>query len=373
MKVLQLNKFYPPVHGGMEATVWALTEGLNAAGVATDVLCANRRAVTECSQAAAGYSVVRAASLGMLLSTSMAPALVSQLRRMAPGCDVIHVHMPDPMAALALRLVQPRARLVVHWHSDVVRQRYARHLYGPLQSWLLDRADAIIATSSAYADSSQALQRWRAKVSVIPIGIEAAEPPAAARVAALRARHAGRKIIFALGRMSYYKGFEVLIEAAASLPADCVVLIGGAGELLERHRAQAAALPDSGRVQLLGPVADEELGTYFAAADVFCLPSVARSEAFGVVMLEAMALGKPLVATDIAGSGVPWVNQHGVTGLNVPVSSPGALAGALTSIVHNPGSAQSFGQAARKRYEDEFTATLMTRRTLDLYRRLTAH
>ena len=356
----------------MEATVWALTEGLNAAGVATDVLCANRRAVTEHGRAAAGYEVVRAASLGLLLSTSMAPALVGQLRRMAAGRDIIHVHMPDPMAALALRLVQPRARLVVHWHSDIVRQRFARHLYGPLQTWLLDRADAIIATSSAYADSSPALQRWRAKVSVIPIGIEAAAPPATARVAALRASFPGKKIVFALGRMSYYKGFDVLIEAAARLPEDCVVLIGGAGELLERHRVLAAALPGGGRVQMLGPVADDELATYFAAADVFCLPSVARSEAFGVVMLEAMALGKPLVATEIAGSGVPWVNQHGLTGLNVPVSSPEALAGALTSIVHNPGLAQIFGQAARKRYEDEFTATLMTRRTIDFYQRLMA-
>jgi len=371
MRVLQLTKFYPPVHGGMEATVWALTEGLNAAGVPTDVLCANQRPVTDCESAPAGYRIVRAASLGMLLSTSMAPAMVGQLRELAGGRDVIHVHMPDPMAALALRLVQPRAHLVVHWHSDIVRQRMSRRLYEPLQRWMLDRADAIVATSENYAGSSPVLQRWRSKVTVIPIGIgDGSGRSSGKRVAALRTFHSGKKIVFALGRMTYYKGFDALIDAAALLPDDCVVVIAGGGALLDRFRARVVALRLDHRVHLPGPLSANDLSDHFAAADVFCLPSTERAEAFGVVMLEAMAAGLPVVATDIAGSGVPWVNVDGVTGYNVPVGSPAELAEALWRLLHNPGLAGLFGQAARQRYLDQFTDTVMTRRTIDLYRRL---
>ena len=147
------------------------------------------------------------------------------------------------MAALALRLVQPRALVVVHWHSDIVRQRMSRRLYEPLQRWMLDRADAIVATSENYAGSSPVLQRWRSKVTVIPIGIgDGSGRSSGKRVAALRTFHSGKKIVFALGRMTYYKGFDALIDAAALLPDDCVVVIAGGGALLDRFRARVVAL-----------------------------------------------------------------------------------------------------------------------------------
>ncbi len=369
MRVLQVSKFYPPVMGGIESVAWELTEGLNRAGVSTDVLCSNQSAVSAEDEVATGYRVRRAASLGMFLSTSIAPSMAWHLRRMSAGRDLVHLHMPDPMAAAAYWLARPRGKLVVHWHSDVIRQRWALKLYEPLQAWILCRADAVIATSEAYAAASVPLQPWRNKVAVVPIGISDEEGRVVpAKVAAVRQLAHGRRIVFALGRMTYYKGFDVLIDAAAGLADDCAVLIGGDGELLEHYRQIVRSRGLSGRVQLLGHVHDDDLPSLFQACDVFCMPSTVRAEAYGVAMVEAMVMGKPIVASDIAGSGVPWVNVHGTTGLNVPVRDGRALAEALSTLLHDKALRDRCGVAARERYLREFNAERMTRRTLELYR-----
>jgi len=167
--------------------------------------------------------------------------------------------------------------------------------------------------------------------------------------------------------MTYYKGFDVLIEAAAALPEDCVVLIGGDGPLLEQFRAMVVARGLADKVHLLGHVPDHELESHFEACDIFCMSSTVRAEAYGVAMLEAMMMGKPAVASDIAGSGVPWVNRHGETGLNVPAGDAAALAGALRRLVDDEPLRRRMGTEARKRYEDHFTAATMSAHVLELY------
>jgi glycosyltransferase involved in cell wall biosynthesis len=371
MRVLQISKFYPPVMGGIESVAWELTEGLNRAGVATDVLCSNQVGRTSRERTPLGYAVTRAASWGTMLSTSIAPAMLHQLRRARRAYDVVHVHMPDPMAAAAIWAARPLGALVVHWHSDVIRQRKALMLYEPLQRWLLARADAVVATSEPYAQASSALQSWRNKVEVIPVGISDTHALACSvKARALRQRFRGRRIVFALGRMTYYKGFDVLIEAAAALPDDCVVLIGGEGELLEHYRSTVARRGLAGKVHLLGHINDDDLPSHFGACDVYCMPSTLRAEAYGVAMVEAMVMAKPIVATDIPGSGVPWVNLHGRTGFNVPVGQAQPLAAALLTILSDADLRQRLGAASRQRFLAEFHAATMTRRFLDLYRRL---
>jgi rhamnosyl/mannosyltransferase len=370
---LQLGKFYPPVRGGIETTTRQLVEGLVARNVPTDVLVAHTRPHTERVRDAAGHEIVRVASFGQWLSVSVAPRLPLELRAMAERYDIIHVHMPDPLAALALWRVRPRARVVLHWHSDVVRQRQALRLYAPLQRWLLERADAVIATSKPYLEASVALAPWRDKVRVLPLGI--ADPMLAvdqSRVQALRAEHGGRRLVSALGRMTYYKGFEHLIDAAALLPDDVRVLIAGAGPGLAacRDRVRARGLQD--RLVLLGDIDDAEVPALMAASELFCLPSTERAEAFGLAMLEAMALARPVVCTRIEGSGVPWLNRHGETGLVVPPSDVGALAAALNRLLADKALATRLGAGARARYEGGFKAEHMVHATLDLYRQLLA-
>jgi len=164
----------------------------------------------------------------------------------------------------------------------------------------------------------------------------------------------------------------VLVQAARGLPDDCGVVIGGHGERLEALRQQVAEQGLADRVHLPGHIPDDELPSYFAACDVFCMPSTLRAEAYGVAMVEAMAVGRPVVASDIAGSGVPWVNQHGRTGLNVPVGDPSALATALSGLLADDDLRQQLASGARRRYEEEFGAARMTQRVLALYRELLA-
>lgn len=371
MKVLHISKFFPPVMGGIESVAFELAEGMNRQGHRADVLCANTQRSTRVDTAALGYTITRAGSLGTALSTSIAPALAWQARRLCCDYDVIHVQMPDPMAALALWLARPPGKIVVHWQSDVVNQRRALKLYAPLQRWLLQRADAIIATTPPYAESSPWLQPWKHKIEVIPLGISDTRPvDIDVRTARLRHGFGAKRLVFSLGRMIYYKGFDVLIDAAARLSDDCLVVVGGGGELLEPYRRQVAARGLSHKIRFVGRIADDDIAAHFMAADVFCLASTVRAEAFGVVLLEAMALGRPLVATDIPGSGVPWVNVDGVTGLTVPVGDSAALAAALERLLHDPNLARRMGAAARQRFLEHFTAQGMVTRTLDLYRRL---
>ncbi|MED5619494.1 glycosyltransferase [Ideonella sp. BN130291] len=370
MKILQVCKFYPPVPGGMETVAWEITEGLRRRGIDVAVLCAGLERHTYEERAVSGYRIVRAGAWTRVLSTSVAPAMPGLLRSMSRSADIVHVHMPDPMAALSLWLARPQGRVVVHWHSDVVRQKRALQLYRPLQSWVLRRADAIVATSNAYAETSPWLQAWTNKTVVIPIGISAAPSPDPEAVERIRKRFGHRKIVFSLGRMTYYKGFDVLLRAATALPDDCVIIIGGGGELLASYREAAMSRGLADKVSFVGYIASQDLSSYFAAAEVFCLPSTERAEAYGVALLEAMAMSKPVITTDIPGSAVPWVNQSGVTGLTVPVGDAQALACAIGRLVGDSAYASQLGNQARQRFEEHLTAEVMLERTTALYSRL---
>lgn len=369
MRILQLSKFYPPYNGGIESVVFDLTEGLNGRGEITDVLCANesQRTVREEGR----YKVTRAASMGKLLSTSISPWLVYELARQHSSYDILHAHLPDPMMNFALWAIRPKAKIVVHWHSDVVHQELALKLYAPLQQWLLQRADAIVATSARYAESSVWLRAFMSKVRVIPLGArDVATAPSVESVMEISRRFGHKRIVLALGRMVYYKGFEHLIRASRYLPSDTHVVIGGHGDLFEQLNRLVSAEGLSDRVTLIGRIPQAELPALYAAAEIFCLPSIVRAEAFGVVLLEAMAASLPVVTTEIEGSGVPWVNQHGITGLNVPPAVPEALAEALNTLLSQPRRAAALGKAGRRRFLECFTADLMVERTLRMYRQL---
>lgn len=370
MRVLQLTKFYPPHLGGIEAVTRDLSRALLARGASVDVVCANKSFQSVVEVDPAGVTVHRAASLGMLQSTSVAPAMVGLLRRLGARADVIHVHMPDPMAALAVWFARPACPVVLHWHSDVVRQRVMRPVYRPLENWLLRRANAIIATSRRYAQSSRTLHPWLSKVHVVPVGVSPPPQVPQARVDEVRRRHGQRRIVFALGRMTYYKGYEVLIEAARLLPEDTVVVVGGGGQLLDHYRGLVQAAGLSERIRFVGPMSTANVEAHFAAAELFCLASTVRAEAYGVVVLEAMARGLAVVAPHIPGSGLNWLHLDGVTGVTVPAGDPPALAAGIQQLLADAPARQRYAQAGRVRWADGLTAQDMGDMTLSIYQSL---
>ncbi len=367
MKVLHLGKYYPPFSGGVETVTFNLVEGINQHGIICDVLCANDRAHTIVEKSN-GYTIYRAGILGHWFSTPFSYKLIKVLFKIKDQYDIIHVHLPNPMAVFAVFLLRPKSKLILHWHSDIIKQKYLLKLYLPLQKWILRRAYLIVGTTAKYVECSYQLKDVLDKTIIVPLGVDYNMLSINKTLSEeIKHKYSGKNIVFTLGRHVYYKGFEYLIHAAKYLTDDYVILIGGKGKDTDKFRLMIKALNLNNRVVLLGHLSDEEVGAYFNACDVSCLPSIAKSEAFGVVLIEAMALGKPIVATDLDGSGVSWVNQNGVTGWNVPIMDSVALSDALKNLFSDKDQYQKMSENCKSRYNQVFTVKCMVDAFLKIY------
>jgi rhamnosyl/mannosyltransferase len=313
--------------------------------------------------------VVKAARALHLASTPLSLEMLRQARRLR--ADVVHLHFPYPPADLAYLAMPRRPPLVITYHSDIVRQRALLRAYRPLLGWSLRRAARIIATSPNYIASSPFLRRHAARCAVIPLGVDVERFARAdeCRTAEFRAKYsqpAGNGLILFVGRLRYYKGLHVLLDALPQAPG-ATMLIAGSGPERDRLAAQAAGLGIAGRVHFLGDVADEDLPALFHAADVFVLPAHLRAEALGVAQIEALASGIPCVSTEL-GTGTSYANSHGETGLVVPPGDPAALAHAINTLLADPDMRQRFGQAGRRRAAALFTSERMLDSVEQVYR-----
>ena len=365
MRVLQLGKYYDPYMGGIETHLSILCGELRKQDE-VEVLVCNTGRRTERGDVS-GIKVTRAGAWARALSTDFCPALVAELSRRT--FDILHLHTPNPMGMLAYLLARKPShhRLVITHHSDVVRQAGLRRALSPLFAMTMERAKCIIATSPTYAETSRELAPYRDRVRVIPYGIdpEPYQDPAHERAARdLRARF-GDRVVLAAGRLIYYKGFEVLLGAMTHLNAHLVII--GEGPLRETLRSQARALGIEARVTFAGEIHQSQIPAWYRAADVFAFPSTARSEAFGIVQLEAMASGLPVVNTQLD-SGVPFVSLNEETGFTVPPRDPVALARAINSLLGDRELRARFGQRARQRVREVFTKARMGEQLRAIYR-----
>lgn len=370
-RVLHVGKFYPPHKGGMETHLRDLCERLRPRFEPHALVAAGTAEGSE--ETLGGVRVSRLAARFRLGAAPVCPGMARRIRE--SDASLVHLHFPNPTAILSYLMSGRRGPLVVTYHSDIVRQKFLGRAFRPVLYRFLARASAVIATSPDYVESSPVLRDFRAKCRVIPLGIAAekfdrrggaddnrADDNRADRLARrVRAEH-GPRVVLAVGRLIYYKGFAHLVRAMEEVEGRLLVI--GEGPLragLERLRD---ALNLGERVRFLGEV--EDAAPYFRAADVFALPSVARSEAFGIVQLEAMAAGVPVVNTRLA-SGVPFVSPDGVTGLTVAPGDPPALAAALNTLLGDAALRARLGEAGRRRVRTDFTADLMAERTMRLY------
>lgn len=309
-----------------------------------------------------GVPVERLGSVLTLAGTSVCPGMAAAIRR--HPADIVHIHLPNPTAVLAYLVSNHSGRLVFTYHSDIIRQKVLSALIQPMLDIAFRRARAIIATSPNYIEHSPVLRRFRDRCRVVPLGIDLPSFHHADCAAVDRIRRQyGPNLLLSVGRHVYYKGFEYLVRAMQHAPGKLLLI--GNGPLRPQLESLIAALNLTDRVVLLGEVGD--LLPYYHACDVFILPSIARSEAFGIVQMEAMACGKPVINTDLP-SGVPFVSPAGVTGLCVPPADAARLAEAIRTLIGDPGLRSRLGAQARLRVENEFTLDVMVSRTLDLYR-----
>lgn len=360
MKILHVYKdFDPPVHGGMERHM-ALMCRFQRQWAEVEALTCGRSARTRVVDRD-GTRVTEVGEWGRFQSAPVSPLFPWHLRRL--HADVVVVHVPNPTAELGWLAARPSGKLVVRYQSDIVRQAAAMRLYGPLQMKFLRKAGMIMASSLQYLDTSATLQPVRERCRVVPLGIlpEEFRLDDMGRAEQLRAQYGGGYVLFS-GRHRYYKGIEYLVRAAPHIQAPVVI----AGDGPERPRCEALARELGVRIAFPGTLSHAELVAHLHACDVFAFPSVARSEAFGISMLEAQACGKPVVATTL-GTGVEWVNLHGQTGLNVPPRDAQALAAAVNELLADPARREKMGAFAQRRVETEFHAEKIARAEFALY------
>lgn len=350
------------MRGGIETHLELLCRGLNNS-LDLEVVVANegRR---ELHKDEDGIHVRRIGTVLKLAGAPFCPELRNVMRNSA--ADIIHVHAPHPTALLTFLASGSRAALVCTYHSDIVRQKVMKRVVEPLQDLALRKAAAIIVSSPNLIEHSPVLRRHRDRCIVIPFGIDTFryEVSAGKEVIDIR-RKFGTPLLLAVGRLVYYKGFQFLIRALAQTKTAPNLIIIGAGPLRKQLQNETESLGLTRQVNFVGNVPNTL--AYYQACDAFILPSVARSEAFGIVQLEAMACGKPVINTNVE-SGVPFVSRHNETGLTVPPCNSIALAGAIDQLLGDAKLQARFSTAARKRVDAHFTAAAMVESTIQLYK-----
>lgn len=368
MRILQIGKFYP-ISGGIEKVMYDIVDGVSKRSIHCDMLCASTTHKSHTEQISHNGKIICCGTLIKLFSTMISPKMILTLIKIQKDYDIIHLHHPDPMAVLSLYLSGYKKAVILHWHSDILKQKTILRLFSPLQKWILNRADIIVGTTPTYVENSQFLKSFQNKTTSIPIGIDKIEPNKKS-VNNIRQQYKGRKIIFSLGRLVEYKGYKYLIEAAKYLSDEYVILIGGIGPLKENLSKLIENMNLHDKVKLLGRISDEELPNYYDACDIFCLSSIWKTEAFAIVQIEAMSYGKPVVATNIEGSGVSWVNAHGISGINVSIENPKELADAMVYLLSDSKRYGLYSENALNRYNTLFKKEVMIDKCIALYNSL---
>ena len=370
IRVLQANKLYYPVTGGIEKVVQDISEGFrDDEEIENQVLVCQKKG-REIKETVNGVSVTRCSSLGVVSSLPISFGFLREFRRLAKYQDIVHIHAPFPLGDLACRLSGYKGKVVVWWHSDIVRQKKLVKIYRPLMEWLLKRADAIDVATEGNIAGSQYLGPYREKCHVIPFGVDQTlMQEADSFLTKPQNKDTGSrnvKFLFA-GRLVYYKGCDILLRAFAELHHETAFLtIIGDGKLRAELEELARELGIREKVTFLGEVSREVLLQNFAQCDVFVLPSVAPSEAFGIVQIEAMAYGKPVINTKLK-SGVPFVSLHGKTGLTVAPQNVEDLTEAMNILAEDAGRRRQYGIAAAERARKFYSMDCMLEQLKALY------
>lgn len=373
-RILHVGKYYPPRYGGIETVTQRFVTATNSSssGWHSDVLCFSSGRISDVSIDGSAV-IIRKGTIVAANSTPLSVRYVLALRRLSKQYDILHVHLPNPLAVVGLFVTDRSARIAIQWHSDVVRQTIARGIYYAMLRLLRKNVEVVIGATDVHLSQSHVdavLSGVPKKVVPFFLPQEAQDsyPPTRGSSFSTSVREvldSEKRVVFSLGRMVGYKGYPYLIRATRYLPDDYVVAIGGDGPLYPYLTRLAKV---RGRqVAMLGRLTDAEALALFRKAEVFCLPSITPAEMFGMVQLEAFREGVPVVGTRIPGSGTTRVNLDGVTGVIVPPRDAESLAGGIRNVVENRELHCRLSAQARRIFEERFSEPAVIPHLIDVY------
>ncbi|CAI0874020.1 glycosyltransferase family 4 protein [Serratia ficaria] len=369
IKVLHFYKtYYPDSFGGIEQVIYQLAEGGVEKGVSTDVLSVTPADKDSC-EVISQHTAHKVRQDFSIASNPFSLRVIKKFKELSEQADIIHYHFPWPYMDLVHFLSGVKKPTVVSYHSDIIRQKNLLRLYKPLMHLFLRKVDCIVATSPNYVATSDVLETFKDKVTVIPIGLDKATYPVPEQSRLDKwQRQIGQPFFLFIGTLRYYKGLHILLEAA--IGADYPIVIVGAGPIESELREQAQNLGLK-NVHFLGALPDEDKTALLMLCYGIVFPSHLRSEAFGISLLEGAMYRKPMISSEI-GTGTTFINIDNQTGLVIPPSDPSALRKAMDKLWGNPRLAEQFGNKAYERYEEMFTSKQMVEEYTKIYRSLLA-
>ncbi len=378
MRVLHVFKwYYSDSKGGTEKAIQQLVASCRTAKIESTVLCiagdgcgerSGRRpfAASSCL-GDLGENIRRCAPTLRFDSILLSARMAYEFARLAREHDVIHYHFPFPQQEMMHLLLQPPCPSVVSYHSDIVRQRLLSVFYAPVLNAFLSRVDAVVASSENYLASSPVLQRFKEKVVVIPYGLdETAYSEPLPETNRRWLDRVGDDFFLFVGALRYYKGLDILLDAAAMTTRKFVIAGAGFQEKTLREKARTLRLDN---VHFVGQVSEEDKVALFKLCRGVVFPSHLRSEAFGIALLEGAMFGKPLISAEI-GTGTTFINRDGSTGIVVPANDPQALCDAVERLAGDRELCARYGGNARARYLELFTAERYGKSYTALYEEL---
>ena len=377
MRIVHLAKYYAPLYGGMETHVETLAKCQAQMGLKVSIICVNSfdensklsQYTTSQITFKDSVEVIKVRRFFSFLKLDFCPSLFFYIRYFSKLKDTIfHVHTPNPTMLIALLLAGKIDNLVVTHHSDAIKQQLLKYLFRPIEHFIYRQAAIVLTTSAAYQEGSRFLRLYNHKLGVLPLGIDLSaftkpEPRMLDRAQQLKAKH-GNILWLAVGRLVYYKALHIALAALQHVPGK--LLIVGTGKLVAKLQKTAWQLGVADRVIWWGRASEEDLMAAYHAATALWFPSNVRSEAYGMVQIEAMASGCPAINCDIPGSGVSWVCRHEREGLTVPRNDPQAFAAAAQRLLTEPGLRERLSQGAKERSQ-EFYDTVMAQRSIEIY------
>ena len=370
IRILQVAKWCSPYIGGIERVVEDIADSVKKRTEMTILVCADGKE-TEIETRADGVTVIRAGVLGKLFSMPISYKYLYWFGHLSKRADILQFHAPFPIADLALFLHHNKnAVKTVWWHSDVVRQKKLMMVYKPLMKWFLKNVDKIYVAGESIMKYSKYICDMKDKVSVIPFGLKEEEyldiPLTPVLTEKLNDKK-NKKILF-VGRLVYYKGVDTLISAFDGVE-NAELFIVGDGALNDQLKKQAAKLPCAENIHFLGALDDADLRSAYNDCDFFVLPSVSTSECFGIVQLEAMIYGKPVINTSLK-TAVPEVSLNGISGITVEPKNVQQLRAAMKTLCSNDALRKKYGEGARERIHNLYNLRVMAKSLYESYSKL---